>query len=257
MRVTICELPDESGAFADAWTDLVSHVQAEASELVLLPEMPFHPWLPARREVDPELWAAAVAAHDRWQERLEQLAPAVGLGSRPIERQGHRFNEGFVYEPGTGYRGVHLKSYLPDEPGFWEASWYERGPGEFAVTSAGRARIGFQICTDLWFPAHARTMGQAGAQIIAVPRATPVATVPKWLTGGAVAAVVSGAFTISSNRVAPAGGEVDLGGVGWVCDPEGVILAITSPELPVLTIDLPLEEADAAKSTYPRYVPDL
>jgi len=255
MRITVCELPDDRDDFERAWEGLTDHARTEASDIVLLPEMPFHCWLMADREPDIALWDAAVADHDRWEGRLGELAPAAVLGSRPITREGRRFNEGFIHEPGTGYRGVHLKNYLPDEEGFWEATWYERGPGEFAVTPLKEAAIGFQICTDLWFLEHAREMGRSGAQLIAVPRATPAATIPKWLTGGAVAAVVSGAFTLSSNRVAPPGSGVDLGGCGWICDPEGVMLAITSPELPWLTIEVDPGEADRAKKTYPRYVP--
>ncbi len=257
MKVTVCELPEAAAPFAQAWEELVAHARAAASELVLLPEMPFHPWLMIGREADPASWAEAVAAHDRWLERAGELAPAAVLGSRPVTHGRRRLNEGFVWEPGTGYRGVHTKSYLPDEAGFWEASWYERGDGTFTVTTAGAARVGFQICTDLWFLEHARMLGRQGAQIIAIPRATPAATIPKWLAGGRVAAVVSGAYTVSSNRTAPPGGEADLGGVGWIADPEGQIVATTSPDRPFVTLDLDLTVADRARRTYPRYVPEF
>ena len=44
MRVTVCELSDDSAGFARDWDRLARHVHDEKSELVLLPEMPFFPW---------------------------------------------------------------------------------------------------------------------------------------------------------------------------------------------------------------------
>jgi len=77
----------------------------------------------------------------------------------------------------------------------------------------------------------------------------------KWLAGGRTAAFVSGAFCLSSNHAGHAG-HIELGGAGWICDPDGAVLALTSPDQPFVTLDLDLRLAKAAKSTYPRYVDD-
>jgi N-carbamoylputrescine amidase len=157
---------------------LAAHVKAEASDLVLLPEMPFCTWFPRLAQFEAETWGEALAAHDRWLERLAELAPAAVLGSRPVERDsghragglkasglkaGKRLNEGFIWEPAGGYRGVHAKHYLPDEEGFWEASWYGRGEGDFIPAGCRDARIGFAICTELWFLERARAYGRQGS----------------------------------------------------------------------------------------------
>jgi N-carbamoylputrescine amidase len=122
---------------------------------------------------------------------------------------------------------MHDKSYLPDEPGFWEASWYGPGEGEYAVVDVGGARTGVLVCTEMWFLEHARGLGRAGAQLIATPRCTPVETLDKWLAGGRTCAVVSGAWSLSSNSAEP-----EHGGLGWVIDPEGDVVAVTSSERP-------------------------
>jgi N-carbamoylputrescine amidase len=88
---------------------------------------------------------------------------------------------------------------------------------------------------------------------VVVPRATPAETGAKWLAGGATHAVTSGAFCISSNRAETVAGTT-MGGTGWVIDPEGTVLAVTSPESPVAVVDVDLAAARAAKGTYPRYV---
>ena len=118
--------------------------------------------------------------------------------------------------------------------------------------------MGFMICTEIWFLQHAREYGRRGVQLLACPRATLAASVGKWLAGGRVAAVVSGAYCLSSNFSGQAGQLGDWAGTGWIVEPEeGEVLGTTSREIPFLTLDLDLGVAAAAKQTYPRYVPDL
>ncbi len=254
MKVTVCELPDSTPALNNAWSALISHLSEAKSDLLLLPEMPFHPWLCGTREVDPAAWLAAVEAHDHWLERLPELGVASVLGSRPVVRDERRLNEGFVWDGPGGYRAAHLKYYLPDEDGFWEASWYERGDGLFEIIEAGGVKAGFQICTDLWFMERSRDLGRQGAHLIAAPRATPPSTSEKWLAGGRVAAVTSGAYCLSSNRFTSAENEKEAGGLGWITDPEGEVLAATSFEEPFVTVTIDPAFAEEAKNSYPRYV---
>ncbi len=257
MKVTVCELPNEPAALENAWKSLVRHVQDNNSELVLLPEMPFFRWLAHTREVDAGQWDEAVSAHDNWITRLADLSPATVISTRPVILNGKRQNAGYVWEPGRGAQTVHTKYYLPDEPEFWEASWYERGDGDFSLANTSKGTVGFLICTELWFNQHAREYGKQGMQLLVCPRATPRRTAPKWIAGGQAAAVVSGAFCLSSNLggTTPEGG--DYAGIGWIIEPdEGKVLGLTSPEQPFLTLDIDLTEADKAKSTYPRYVLD-
>lgn len=257
MKVTVCELPNEPAALETAWMELVSHVQANGSEFVLLPEMPFFPWLAHTNETDAVRWEQAAKVHEAWVSRLEEMSPASVASTRPVVLGGKRQNAGYVWEPGRGAKTVHTKYYLPDEPGFWEASWYERGDGSFALENTTKGRLGFLICTEIWFNFRAREYGKQGMQLLLCPRATPNPTTPKWVAGGQAAAVVSGAFCLSSNLAgrAPEGG--DYAGIGWIIEPgEGKVLGLTSPAQPFLTLDIDIEEADRAKETYPRYVLD-
>jgi len=256
MRVTVCQIHGRPEDLARDWDDLVKHVQVEASELVLLPEMPFYHWFPVSRQVEDEVWRSAVAAHDEWLGRLPTLTPAIILGTRPAMRDGKRINEGFVWWYPAGCQSRHQKFYLPDEEGYWEATWYERGDGAFTPFEAGEAKIGYQICTDLWFTQHARAFSRKGIHLLAAPRATPAATLDKWIAGGRTAAVISGAFCISSNRISSEDEEADQGGGSWIIDPNGEVLGLTTKEDPFLTLDLDLSEADRAKKSYPRYVAD-
>jgi N-carbamoylputrescine amidase len=258
LKITVCELSNDPALLNEQWEGLASHVESEQSDIVLLPEMPFYRWLAADREMDAESWAKSVAAHDLWLGRLAELGAPSVAATRPVIEDGRHFNQGFVWDSQSGARAVHNKHYLPDEEGFWEASWYSADSGDFSSVEAHGTQVGFMICTELWFPQHARDYGKQGVQILACPRATLAASVDKWIAGGRVAAVVSGAYCLSSNFSGQAGQQGDWAGTGWIIEPEeGQVLGTTSRQDPFLTLDIDLEVAAAAKRTYPRYVPDL
>ena len=251
MKITVCEMNHESGDFRMEWERLKAHLQGQKSDLVLLPEMIFSEWFPADRHFDQRIWDDAVRMHTENESWLQELEPGIiVLGARPVNRDGNRFNEAFVWNHAEGFRTAHAKRYLPDEEGFWEASWYHRGKEPFRSVQIDQLRIGFLICTELWFFQHARAFGQEGIHFLIHPRATGNSTVEKWLVAGRAAAVVSGAFCISSNRSGKKEGGTEFGGGGWIVD----VLGITSGEQPFLTMELESVHADAAKLTYPRYV---
>jgi N-carbamoylputrescine amidase len=253
MRLTVCELPADMAEMPDAWDRLTSHVRAQESDVVLLPEMPFHRWLAATKEVDPVAWNEAAAEHDRWMDRLPELGTEIIIGSRPVIIEGRRLNEAFLWSDGS-YLAAHHKYYLPDEDGFWEATWYQTGEKDFTAVDSPAGPVGLLVCTELWFTEHARGYARAGARIVANPRATEWSSRDKWLAGGRAAAVMSGAFCLSSNRSGEDDSGVRWGGLGWVIDPDGEVLATTSEGDPVATVEVDPLAADRAKATYPRYV---
>lgn len=255
MRVTVVELDGRPGHLEPGWEALTAHVLGEGSRLVVLPEMPFDAWLPASAEVDEGRWEESVEAHDSWIERLPELGGATVVASRPVTDGDHRYNEGFVWDPRHGYRAVHRKTFLPEEPGFWEMSWYDRAKVSFEPVETPTGVVGLLICTELWWPEHARAYGRAGVEMIVSPRATEAHHGPTWLVAGRTAAIVAGAFSLSSVHHGSYG-AFHLGGGGWVVSPAGEVLAHTSPDRPYLTVEIRLGEAHAARSTYPRYVDD-
>jgi len=259
MRVTVCELRNDSADLREDWDALVSHVRAAGSDLVLLPEMPFAPWPAGTRghdEMRQVVWQGCVDAHAEWMGRLPELAPATVVGTRPIVRGAQRLNEGFVWTPSGGLQASHIKVYLPEEEGFWEASWYDRGPRDFHVIDVNGIKIGFLMCTELWFNGHGRTYAAEGIHFLVTPRSTYVSSLDKWVAGGRAAAVVAGAYGLSSNRGGVDAAGMPWGGAGWVVDPDGAVLALTDRASPFRTVEVALSTAEAAKSTYPRYVAD-
>lgn len=254
MKVTATQLPDNPDRLEDAFAALAEHIQARRSDLVLLPEMPFYPWVANTQRVDAARWQAAVDAHEEWLPRLAALGADFMLGSRPVLENGRPYNDAFVWQPDTGARFAHRKYYLPNEEGFWEATWYGRSVApSFRAAKAGDLKVGFMICSDLWFGEHARGYARQGVHLLANPRATPQASVDNWLSGGRALAMMAGAYCISSNR-AGQGSGIHWGGAGWIIDPDGEVLANTDEAQPFVTVDIDLAYAEEAKKTYPRNV---
>ncbi|MBA3823205.1 MAG: carbon-nitrogen hydrolase family protein [Ktedonobacterales bacterium] len=249
MKVTVCEMPDDRVAFATAWDALVAHTRASQSDLVLLPELPFTSWFAGIPAFDANIWRDAETAHHEMLARLSDLASATVLGTYPVTSGAHHINRAFVWTPTTGAQAAHDKYYLPNEAGFYERNWFDRSERDFSLTRTGEAAIGFLICTELMFNEWARAYGKQGANIIAVPRATTL-DYEHWVIAPRMAAYVSGAFVLSSNRVAPG----SFCGCGVVVGPDGSVLAATSRQQPFVTVEIALAESALAKTTYPRDV---
>jgi N-carbamoylputrescine amidase len=256
LAVTVAQAPSGETRLETDWSRLVAHVDREGSDLVVLPEMPFYRWLPATDDVDPDAWERAVRAHDEWVERFDELGPAAVMGSRPVVREGTRLNEAFVRDADDGYRPVHHKAHLPDEPGFREASWYEAGRGEFEPVEVTGVSVGVLVCTELWAMEQVRTYGREGVDCLVTPRATGAATSGKWLAAGRTAAVVAGAFSLSANRSGTEDDGPAFAGESWCFDPDGERLAVTSADEPFATVTVDVEAARRARETYPRYAID-
>ena len=253
MRVGVGELDGDRGDLEAQWNALVTASIGADIGLLVLPEMPFSRWLPTTPEVEAAAWGLAVDTHEHWCSRLGELNAEVVVTTRPILDRGVRYNEGIVWTSGECIVGRRRKTFLPDEPGFHEASWYERGPVAFPTIATSLGAVGLMICTELWFLEHARGLGERGIRLLAVPRATPVESREKWEAGVRVAAVASGAFCLSTNRAGGRGGDT-FGSGSVIADPDGLVVARSTPGTPLTLADIDLDAADRAKHSYPRYV---
>ncbi|WP_330181605.1 carbon-nitrogen hydrolase family protein [Nocardia sp. NBC_01503] len=253
MKVTVCEIHSAADELGAQWERLTAHLQESRSELLLLPEMPFHPWMFGDSEYRPEQWQAAEQAHVEWLEVLAELPCAVAA-TRPITEDARRVNRGFTLLHGH-YADVHTKHYVPAEDGFWEAAWYQPGAGIFETFTAAQANCGMLICTDVWFMEHAQQYGRDGAHLLLNPRANYGGAEDRalWQAATQVAAFSSGTWVATSNLL-PADAEPGTAAHAWVMSPDGEVVAETTAEQPFSTADIDLDAAVQAKRRYPCYI---
>lgn len=251
LNVTVCELSDDRTAFEKDWKDLVAHCRQHKSDLVVLPEMIFSSWFVQSPNVDLAVWDRVVGEQQSCLPLLDELTPAAIIGSVAKVRREERVNESFLWD--KEYQPLRCKYFFPEEEGYYERSWFHAGDKEFSLSSHGRLKFGIALCTELWAMPQIQEYGRKGAHMIICPRATMAVTAHKWLVAGKASAITSGAYSVSSNRAGASRSGL-FGGQGWIIDPEGEVLGITSQDEPFVTRTISIERTERAKHTYPREV---
>jgi N-carbamoylputrescine amidase len=257
MRFAVCEASPQLIHADDGWKQIADQCGRERPDLLLLNEMPFGNWVSAGPEPNREQLLTSHNLHDHGLDHLGEFSVPSVLGSRPTFEQERSVNQAFVWKRDGNLQTVHTKQFFPNEPGYYEARWFERGELRFELGEANGIQIGFLTCTDVMFPEWARYYGHSGAQVICVPRATPAPSLDRWKTVISTAAIISGCYVASSNRVGKDTNGQEFGGGGWVFDPAGELIAATSTQHPVATAELDLGLVERAKQGYPAYVEGL
>lgn len=252
MRIACVEFPEGLDPESGAWQRLHTAIASAAPEITVTNEMPFGSWLCSAAEYDAGRAARAVAAHDVGITALRDLSSPIVISTRPVAAGSRLANEGFVLINGD-YHRVHHKQFFPDEHGFYEAAWFTAALPGFEPHHCGPLAVGFMICTEVMFNEWARHYRRQGCHLIVVPRASEAAH-RHWMTAASMAAIVSGCYVVSSNRVGPMTSDMSFGGKGFAFAPDGTLIAETSADEPVATIDLDVELVHRQQRAYPCYV---
>jgi len=252
IRVAVGEMDAELMPGTESWANLISDLDRAQPDIFVLNELPFGPWLSAGSSFDLSAWKQSVADHEAGVAALHELGVGIILGSRSVERQGRRCNEGFVWTLQEGAQATHTKQHLPNTPpSYCETVWYEPDELRFRIVEAGPLRVGFLICSDVMFTEHARRYGRSGAHLIAVPRAMPVEASHMFDVALQMAAISSGCYVASSNR----NGQDAAGGLfegrGCVVDPGGRTVAQSSPFDRVVVHEISTEFVAWKQTYYP------
>jgi N-carbamoylputrescine amidase len=257
MRLAACEAPAVLRAGDTHWDRFADRVRVAKPDIFVLNEMPFGNWVSTGQEPDADVLLQSRRHHSEGLERLADLGVHTILGTMPASEASASVNQAFVWTTDSGAMPVHTKQFFPDEDGFFEARWFSRGSKRFGICHTEQLKFGFLICTDVMFNEWARFYGRNGAQLIAVPRATPVGSEHRWKTMCSAAAIVSGCYVASSNRSGTDPTGMEFAGKGWIVDPFGNVLEETSPERPIVTADLDLSLVERAQAEYPCYVEEM
>ena len=255
MKVTVCQLSNEISQFEQEWEALVAHCKQHQSELLLLPEMPFYHWIANTPQVNDAEKVKAVEAHEKWLPKFEALGDTTVAYSKPGLEAGKFLNTAFVWTKTEGHQPVHTKHFFPEEEGFYEDTWFDRAPKNFELLEINGIKIGFLLCTEIWFTQYTRQYGLEGMDFLLCPRATGKSSTEQWIRCGQTASVIGGAYCLSSNRSGLGADNFNWGGSGWISRPmDGKLLGVTSDDAPFLTVEVDVAKSKAAKTEYPIYV---
>lgn len=175
---------------------------------------------------------------------------------------GRKANRSFLVAP-TGtifarYDKINMFDVeIGDGQTYRESARYRPGDA-LVLAETPLARIGLTICYDVRFPALYRTLGQAGAEIIAVPAAfTRLTGEAHWHTLVRARAIETGAFVIAPAQ----GGKHEDGretfGHSLVVSPWGEILAEKADDTPgIIVADIDIGEVVQARARIPSLARD-
>ncbi len=252
MKVTVCELSNDRDQFSEDWKELQDYLVRNKTDLLLLPEMPFHIWFPYQKEVSKEIQKRSVEQHQLWIKEVEKLEAKYIIYSTPEIVGAKFYNTAFVFQKENGHRKIHTKAFFPEEPHFWEESWFDREDHvSFDAVQLDELKIGVLMCTELWFTEKARHYGKQNVDVLLCPRATGKFSIEQWLICGRASAIISGAYCLSSNRSGYSD-HFEWGGTGWIIEPmTGNILESTNQQRKFVTHFIDLNKTAEAKKEYP------
>ncbi|MBS1673200.1 MAG: carbon-nitrogen hydrolase family protein [Actinobacteria bacterium] len=200
---------------------LVAEAAARGARLVVLPEYSSY-------FVDPLDASLAENAEDLdgpFTRHLQALAAEQGvvIVAGLVERaDAGRIRNALVAVDGSGILAVYRKQHLYDAFGQTESRWLEPGELGASTFALGALTVGLMTCYDLRFPEVARTLVDAGADVIAVPAEWVRGPLKEhhWTTLLAARAIESTAYVVAADHPTPIGV-----GHSAVIDPQGVTIA--------------------------------
>lgn len=140
-----------------------------------------------------------------------------------VESAGERVRNTLVAVDASGLRATYRKQHLYDAFGQTESDWIH--PGDLSAPDTldiGGLRIAMMTCYDLRFPEVARTLVDAGADVIVVPAEWVRGPLKEqhWTTLLAARAIENTVYVVAADHPGPIGV-----GHSQILDPQGVVLA--------------------------------
>ena len=247
--VAVCQFAptaDRAGNLARI-AELTADAAARGAQVVVFPEY-------ASYFVDPmdaSLAENAETLDGEFVRALRAAASAHGVTivAGLVETAGERVSNTLVAVDGAGVRATYRKQHLYDAFGQTESDWIAPGSVTAVETfDVGGLRFGLMTCYDLRFPEVARTLVDAGADVLVVPAEWVRGPLKEhhWTTLLAARAIENTAFVVAADHPAPIGV-----GRSQIIDPQGVVLAGLASGEGVALAGLDLSELERVRTVNP------
>ncbi|MGB5952628.1 MAG: carbon-nitrogen family hydrolase [Ornithinimicrobium sp.] len=222
----------------------------------------------------PELWSAGAFDYRAWNEREQQVdgeaTQAVASAAADIEAVVHAGSivERPVDEDGPEGKGLWNTSVVVGADGVICATYrkihrFGFGSGEPKLMEAGQdvavvdlpapadaLTVGLSTCYDLRFPELYRRQMEAGAEMMVLTSAWPMARVSAWRTLLRARAIENQCFVVACNT-AGTHADTQMGGYSAVIDPWGEVVAEAGEGEEVLTAQIDCTKVAQWRSKFP------
>jgi NAD+ synthase (glutamine-hydrolysing) len=171
LRIALAQINTIVGDLTGNVSKILSHLHRARKldvDLIAFPELAVPGYPPEDLLLKPSFVEANIEALDRIAQATEGLTAIVGY----VDRDDDIYNAAAVLDRGE-VAGVYHKAYLPNYSVFDEERYFRAGECPL-VFQLGEAKIGVNICEDIWYPAGpTKTQALAGAQLVVNISASP------------------------------------------------------------------------------------
>ncbi|WP_211876945.1 carbon-nitrogen hydrolase family protein [Pseudarthrobacter albicanus] len=182
--------------------------------------------------------------------RRHRIALVAGVVEEAGE-PGKAYNTLVAFGPEGNQLAFYRKIHLFDAQGFGESTFIRPGPSTSPVVfESGGARFGLMTCYDLRFPELARSLADAGAQVLLVCSSWVPGThkTEQWLALNAARAIENSVYVAGVCQAPP----VSVGR-SILLDPMGVIEVDLGLEPGVRAVDVSLETVARVREAFPTF----
>ncbi|MGO2745819.1 carbon-nitrogen hydrolase family protein [Microbacterium sp.] len=249
LTVAVCQFsPTDSRA--DNRARVAQHTAdaaARGARLVVFPEYSSYFVTP----MDATLAENSETLEGEFVRALQEAASAhdVTIIAGLVESAGERVRNALVAVDATGVRAVYRKQHLYDAFGQTESDWIEPGDlDEPQTLQIDGLQVAMMTCYDLRFPEVARTLVDAGADVIVVPAEWVRGPLKEhhWTTLLAARAIENTVYVIAADHPTPIGV-----GHSQIIDPQGVVVAGVGTGEGIAIADLSVDAVAAVRETNP------
>jgi predicted amidohydrolase len=232
--------------------ELLNIAAKKGVKVASLPQLFNTLWFP--REIKEKNKELAEDVNGPTIEAMRKVSKSLGmiLICPIFERDGNSFyNTAFVLSEDGNIIGRYRKVHVPQIPLWEERSYFS--PGDvFPVFQTRYARIGIQLCWDIFFPEVSRILALKGAQIIFTPTASAFyESHDKWERAAMANAHANGIFIFRVNRVGKEKKQ-EFYGRSFCAGPYGDLLGRPSGSSEgVVLAEVDLKEIKRARSIWP------
>ncbi|WP_426976339.1 carbon-nitrogen hydrolase family protein [Pseudarthrobacter sp. O4] len=182
--------------------------------------------------------------------RRHRIALVAGV-VETSEEPGKAYNTLVAFGPDGNRLASYRKIHLFDAQGFGESTFIKPGPSTNPVVfESGGVRFGLMACYDLRFPELARSLADAGAQVLLVCSSWVPGThkTEQWLALNAARAIENSVYVAGVCQAPPLSV-----GRSILVDPMGVIEADLGLEPGVQAADVWLETVARVREAFPMF----
>jgi NAD+ synthase (glutamine-hydrolysing) len=171
MKIAVAQINCLVGDFAGNAAkilDYVARAKAAGASLVVTPELALSGYPPEDLLLRPGFLVACEEAVNQIARKIHGITLVVG---HPAQQDEDRFNSASVIRDGK-IIAVYRKHHLPNYTVFDEERYFARGT-KACVFECDGARVGVNICADIWWETAPKRAAESGAQVLVVLNASP------------------------------------------------------------------------------------